>query len=113
MQRKVKVDIKKHMMTLRKNILCKIDNATFDQIQVDDETLRQATRKKIYVEENFTLYRVNNNNHDGAPYKLLIIPTALRNSLTTMRSTQQRTLLCGPLNSAHYSKMSGRRNEFQ
>ena len=43
----------------------------------NDETLRQAKGKNVYVVENLIPYRVKENNHDGAPSKQLTIPTAL------------------------------------
>ena len=76
----------------KKHNLCKIDKATFVQMQQNDETLRQAKGKNVYVVENLILYRVKDNNHDGAPSKQLIIPRALRNEVMEMD---------------HDSKMSG------
>ena len=58
--------------------MCKIDKATFVQMQQNDETLRQAKGKNVHVVENLILYRVKENNHDGAPSKQLIILSALR-----------------------------------
>ena len=49
-----------------------------EEAQHNDETLRQAKGKNVYVMENLILYRVKENNHDGAPSKQLIIPSALR-----------------------------------
>ena len=76
----------------KKYNLCKIDKETFVQMQQNEETLRQAKGKNVYVVENLILYRVKENNHDGAPSKQLIIPSALRKEVMEV---------------AHDSKMSG------
>ena len=56
----------------KKHNLCKIDKATFVQMQQNDETLRQAKGKNLYVVENHILYKVPDNNHDRVSKQLII-----------------------------------------